>query len=42
MDTKELKCKDLFNIGPTNYDWARHATIVVKKVNSHGLAFTGV
>ena len=42
MDTKELKCRDLFNIGPTNCDWARKATIVVKKVNSHGLAFMGV
>ena len=42
MDTKELKCKDLFDTGPTNCDWARHTTIVVKKVNSHGLAFTGV
>ena len=42
MDTEELKCRDLVNIGPTNRDWARNATIVVKKVNSHGLAFTGV
>ena len=42
MDTEELKCRDLFNIGPTNRDRARKATIVVKKVNSHGLAFTGV
>ena len=32
MDTGELKCRDLFNIGPTNRDWARNATIVVKKV----------
>ena len=42
MDTEELKRRDLFNIGPTNRDWARNATIVVKKVNSHGLAFTKV
>ena len=42
MDTYELKCRDLFNIGPTNRDWARNVTIVVKKVNSHGLAFTGL
>ena len=42
MDTEELKCRDLFNIGSTNRDWARNATIVVKKVNSHGLAFTGI
>ena len=41
MDTDELKCRDLFNIGPTNRDWARNPTIVVKKVNSHGLASTG-
>ena len=42
MDTEELKSKDLLNFGPTNRDWARHATIAVKKVNSHSLAFTGV
>ena len=42
MDTEELKCRDLFNIGPTNRDWARNATIVGKKVNSYGLAFSGV
>ena len=42
MDTEELKCRDLFNIGPTNRDWAKNATIVVKKDNSHGLAFTGL
>ena len=41
-DAEELKCRDLLNIGPTNRDWARNATIVVKKVNSHGLSFTGV
>ena len=39
MDTEELKCGDLFNIGPTNRDWARNATIVVKKVNSHAEYF---
>ena len=38
VDTEELKCRDLINIGPTNGDWARNATIVVKKVSSHGLA----
>ena len=42
MDAEELKYRDLINIGPTNRDWAKDATIVVKKVNSHGLAFTGV
>ena len=42
MDTEELKCRDLFNIGPTNRYWVRNSTIVVKKINSHGLAFTGV
>ena len=42
MDTEELKCRDLFNIGPNNRYWVRNSTIVVKKVNSHGLAFTGV
>ena len=42
VDTEELKRRDLFNIGPTNSDWARNATILVKKVNSHGLAFTRV
>ena len=31
MDTEELKCRDLFNIGPTNRFWAGNATIVVKK-----------
>ena len=42
IDTEELKCRDLFNIGPTNRYLARNSTIVVKKVNSHGLVFTGV
>ena len=39
MVTAELKCRDLFNIGPTNREWAQNAAIVVKKVNSYGLAF---
>ena len=41
-DDEELECRDLFNIGPINRDWARNAAIVVKKVDSQGLAFTGV
>ena len=27
MDTEELKCRDLFNIGSTNRDWARNAVM---------------
>ena len=42
MDTEELKRRDVFNMGSTNRDWAWNATIVVKKVNSHVLAFTRV
>ena len=29
MDSEELKCRDLLNIGPTNRDWARNATTEV-------------
>ena len=38
VNTEELKFRDLINIEPTNGDWARNPTIVVKKVSSHGLA----
>ena len=34
VQCEELKCGDQFHIGPTNRDWARNATIVVKKVNN--------
>ena len=44
MDIEGLKCRDLYNIRPPTAigRGSRNTTIVVKKVNSHGLAVTGV